>query len=151
MFHNKTLNNRINRIHEQALRIVYRDKTPNFTELLHEDNTVTVHQRNLQIIATEVYKVKMGLAPQLVKGLFPLSTHAYNLRSTYEFKLENIKKVCNDIESLSFLGPKIWELVPLAIKSSHFLEEFKKKIKSWIPENCSCKLCKTYLHQIGSI
>ena len=44
----------------------------------------------------------MGLAPQLVKELFPLSTHAYNLRSTYQFK----------IESLSFLGPKIWELVP---------------------------------------
>ena len=82
MFHNRTLNNRINRIHEQALRIVSRDKTSNFTELLQKDNAVTVHQRNLQIIATEVYIVKMGLAPQLVKRLFPLSTHAYNLRPT---------------------------------------------------------------------
>ena len=83
MFHNKNLNNKINRIHERALTIVYRDKTSNFTELLQKDNAVTIHQRNLQILATEIYKVKMGLAPQLVKEHFSPSTHTYNLRSTY--------------------------------------------------------------------
>ena len=130
IFHDRTLNNRLNRIYEGALRIVYRDKTSNFTELLHTDNAVTVHQRNLQVLATEVYKVKMGLAPQLVKELFPFSTDECNLRSTYEFKIENVKTVHYGTESLSFLGPKIWELVPLEIKFSRSLEEFKKKIKS---------------------
>ena len=91
----------------------------------------------------------MGLPPQLVKELFPLSTHPYNLRFIYEFKLKNIKTVHYGTESLSFLGPKIWELVPLEIKSSQSLEEFKKKIKSWIPENCPCGLYKTYLHHVG--
>ena len=67
---------------------------------------MTVHQINLQVLATEVYKVKMGLVPQLVKELLPLSTHAYNLRSTYKFKLENVKTIHHDTESLSFLGPK---------------------------------------------
>ena len=86
----------------------------------------------------------MGFAPQLIKELFPFSTHAYNLRSTYKFKLENVKTVHCGTEPLSFLGPKIWE--PLEIKSSHSLEEFKKKIKSWIPKNCPFSLCKTYLH-----
>ena len=151
MFHNRTLNNRINRIHERALKIVYRDRTSNFTELLQKDNAVTVHQRNLQVLASEDYKLKMGLAPQLVKKRFPLSTHVYNLRSTYEFKLENVKTVHYGTESLSFLGPKIWELVLLGIQSSHSSEEFKKKIKSWILENCPCRLCKTYLHHIGFI
>ena len=145
MFHNGTLNNRINRIHEWPLRIVYRDKKSNSTELLQKDNAVTVHQRKLQVLTTEVYKVKR----KLVKELFPLSTHAYNLRFTYEFKLKNIKTVRYGTESLSFLGPKIWELVPLEIKSSQSLEEFKKKIKSWIPENCPCGLYKTYLHHVG--
>ena len=82
MFHNITLNNKINRIHERALRIVYCDKTSNFTELLQKDNAVTVHQRNLQVLATKIYKVKRSLVPQLVKELLPLSTHANNLRST---------------------------------------------------------------------
>ena len=69
----------------------------------------------------------MGLAPQPVKDLFPLSTRAYNLRSTYEFKLENVKAVHYGVGSLSFLGPKIWKLVPLEIKSSHSLVQFKTK------------------------
>ena len=132
MFHNRILNDKINRIHKRALRIVYRDKTSNFTELLQKDNATAVHQRNLQVLATEVYEVKIGLDPQVVKELFPLSTHACNLRSTYEFKLENVKTVHYGTESLLFLGPKTWELVLLEIKSSHSLEEFKKKIKSWI-------------------
>ena len=137
LFHNRTLNNRINRIHEQALRIICCDETSNFTGLLKKDNAVTVQSRNLQVLATEVYKVKMGLTQQLVKELFPLSTHAYNLTFTYEFKLENVRTVYYDTASLSFLGPRAWERVPLEIKSSNSLEEFKNKIKSWIPENCS--------------
>ena len=128
MFHNRTLNNKISRIHERALRVVYRDKTSNFTELLQKNNAVTVHQRNLQVLPTEVYQVKMGLVPQLVKEPFLLSTHAYKLRSTYEFKLENVKTVHYGTESLSFLGPKIWEIAPLETRTSHSLEEFKKKI-----------------------
>ena len=70
MFHNRTLNKRINKIHERALRIVYQDKISNLTELLKKDNEVTVHQRILQVLGTEVYKVKIGLAPQRVKELF---------------------------------------------------------------------------------
>ena len=91
MFLSRTLNNRINRIHERRLRILYRDDASNFTELLQKENAVTVHQRNLQVLVTEIYKVNMGFAPHLVKELFTISTQAYNLRSTCGFKLENVK------------------------------------------------------------
>ena len=91
MFLNRTLNNRINRIHERRLRILYHDDTSNFTKLMQKENEVTVHQRNLQVLATKIYKVKMGFATHLVKELFTISTQAYNLRSTYGFNLENVK------------------------------------------------------------
>ena len=91
MFLNRTLNNRINRIHERRLRILYHDDTSNFTKLMQKENEVTVHQRNLQVLATKIYKVKMGFATHLVKELFTISTQAYNLRSTCGFKLENVK------------------------------------------------------------
>ena len=55
IFHNRTLNNRINRIRERALRILYCDKMSNFTKLLQKKNAATVHQRNLQVLAIEVY------------------------------------------------------------------------------------------------
>ena len=51
MFHSRQLNNRINKVHERALRLVYKDNKLTFNDLLKLDNSVTIHQRNLQILA----------------------------------------------------------------------------------------------------
>ena len=47
MFHSRTLNNRINRLHERGLRIVYKDYKLTFNELLHKDNSFSIHHMNL--------------------------------------------------------------------------------------------------------
>ena len=60
MFHSMTLNNRINKIHERALRIVYQDKQTSFAQLLIKDGSVTTHERNIQAMAIELYKVTKG-------------------------------------------------------------------------------------------
>ena len=48
MFHSRCLNNKINSIHERALRITYKDNTSTIQELLKEDNFLSIHHRNLQ-------------------------------------------------------------------------------------------------------
>ena len=53
MFHNGTLNNKINRLHEQALQLVYNNSTLSFEELLTLDKSYTMHHRNLQKLAIE--------------------------------------------------------------------------------------------------
>ena len=57
MCHSRSLNSRINRIHERALRIVYKDNDLSFDSLLEKSGSVRIHHRNLQILATEIYKV----------------------------------------------------------------------------------------------
>ena len=59
--HSRKLNERINHIHERALRIVYKDFNSSFQELLIEDNSLNIHHRNLQKLVTEIFKVKNGL------------------------------------------------------------------------------------------
>ena len=61
MFHNRNLNNRINNILERALRISYKDYNSTFQDLLEKDNSVTVHQWNLQVLATEFLKQRMDI------------------------------------------------------------------------------------------
>ena len=70
MCHSRTLNNRINNIHLRALRIVYQDKQSIFEELLQKENSVSVHMKNLQYLATEIFKVKNGLSPITMNEVF---------------------------------------------------------------------------------
>ena len=48
MFHSRTPNNKINTLHEKALRIVYSDLKANFDELLEEDGSFSIDNRNIQ-------------------------------------------------------------------------------------------------------
>ena len=142
MFHSRTLNNRINSLHEKALRLVYNDSRLSFEELLTLDNSFTIHHRNLQKLATEMFKVKNNHSPSIMKNVFSDSINHYYLRNEPEFNTYNIRTVYNGTETISFRGPKLWSLVPDDIKTSNFLPEFKNKIKRWKPDGCMCRLCK---------
>ena len=56
----RTLKNKINHSHEKALRTVYSDYNPSFYELVDKDDTFTIHQKNVQSLATEIYKYLHG-------------------------------------------------------------------------------------------
>ena len=51
-------------MHERVLRLVYQNKNLSFSELLELDNAVTIHQRNLQVLVTKIFKVKNNLSPE---------------------------------------------------------------------------------------
>ena len=51
----------------------------------------------------------------------------------------------------SFVGPKIWDIIPGNIKKASSFTIFKNKIKSWVPEGCPCKLCKYYVQGLGYV
>ena len=79
MFHRRTLNNRINNIHERTLRLTYKDNQSSFKELLEKDHSVTVYHENLQALVTEIFKVKNELAPDIMKDVFELKEPPYNI------------------------------------------------------------------------
>ena len=72
MFYSRNLNNKINRLHEHCLRVIYNDKTSSFEQLLENDNSVSIHHRNIQTLATEIYKVTNGLFPEIMSEIFQI-------------------------------------------------------------------------------
>ena len=68
-----------------------------------------------------------------------------------EFTVPNVKSVFHGTESVSYIAPKIWDMVPSNIKDLNNLSAFKQAIKKWKPENCPCRLCKTYIPNLGFI
>ena len=151
MCHSCTMNNKINRLHERCLHIVHSDKTSSFEKLLEKDGSVTIHTRNLQTLATEMFKVYKNLSPAIIADLFHVRQNNYNLRHDPYFEIPNVKSVYHGTKSLSSLGPRILNFVPDKLKQLVDIHAFKKEIKKWKPENCPCRLCKTYIPRVGFI
>ena len=70
MCHGRGLNNKVNNLHERALKTVYRDKKSSFETLLKHDKSVPIHVKNLQYLVTEIFKVKNDLCPEIMKEIF---------------------------------------------------------------------------------
>ena len=75
----------------------------------------------------------------------------YSLRGNNILTRLRVNSVRYGTETVSFLAPKIWDILPKDIKDSESLGIFKRKIKKWIPSECHCRLCKTYAPQVGFI
>ena len=70
MFHSRMLNNRINNLHERALRLVNKDNTSSVAHLLERDRSFSIHSRNSQKLAIEMFKVKNNFLQVLCTRYF---------------------------------------------------------------------------------
>ena len=150
MYHNRTYDNKINRLHERYIRLIYNDKRSSFQDLFEKDNSVSIHHKNLQALVVEMFKVHTKTSPEIMQEVFLVKEQGNcNLRNQADFVIPQVKSVNHGLESIRFLGPKIWESLPNDLKNKESVDSFKTAIKRWKPESCPCRLCKTYLQNIG--
>ena len=123
MFHSRRINTKINNLHYRALRMIYLDDASSFEEILRKDGPVTIHQRNLQCLAIEMFKVAKGIATIFINDIFAKNENILtenlfsNTRSKSSFyNPSNPKTVIYGLETLRFLGPKIWNMIPSDLK-----------------------------------
>ena len=130
MFHSRHLNNKINRIHERALRIAYKDYKSSFNTLLEKDNSVSIHAKNLQILMIEMFKTKGNINLPFMKEIFCERTVTYNLRNYNEFLLPRVRTTNYGSETINYRGQRLWLSLPQHIRDVQSINEFKKQIKS---------------------
>ena len=131
-----TVNNKINELHERVLRLVYDDRQSTSEELLDKDKFFGIH-RNLQVLATKMYKVYSSVAPEIVNNTFENPKKYYFcitwIRNNIIFRTQN-KKSCT-----------------MGYKTRKILSVSKLKLSFGKPLSSLCQLCKVYLPQIGFI
>ena len=100
-----------------------------YDNLLLQSNTVSVHQRHLRFLMTEIYKSISQLNPELLWAYF---THKdiYNLRKVPILGLPKTQSFSYGTNAVHFRGSLTWNDLPAVVKCSDSLFEFKNKIKN---------------------
>ena len=104
--------------------------------LLERGNSVSMHHKNLQALATEMFKIDTKTSPGWMQELFLVKEQGnYNFQRQTDFIIPQVKSVNSSLESIGVLGPKICEVLPNDLKNKESVESFKTATKRWKPEN----------------
>ena len=149
--HHRSVNSKINRLHERCLRIVYSDSVSSFEDLLDKDRSVSEHLKNIKTLAIEMFKISNKLTVPLMDEIFVKRNNAYNLCKPSEFVRPKVHSVFHGKESISYPDPQIWDMIPVEMKNLTTISAFKREVKNWKLENCPCRLCKPYIQNVDFI
>ena len=149
MLHSHQNNNKIKHLHERCLSLIHDNNLSSYEELLEKDGSVSIQHKYIQSLAIEMFQIKHGHSSEIFSDIFTQTTQHYNFRQNRDFRIRSVKSVYHGSESISYLGPKIWEIVPANIKETNSLNSFKIEIHKWLPQSCPCRLCKQYISGVG--
>ena len=85
MYTSRYLNNALNSIHKRTLRLIYSDYELPFDRILEDNKQKSIHKKNIESLAIEIYKFEAGLTPPIMSDLF-VTRENYNLRNFQELE-----------------------------------------------------------------
>ena len=141
MFCRKTDYSKMEKIQYKALKIVF-NSNKSFEDLLSHSNEVSIPQKQLRQSTTEIYKSLTELKPGFIKTFFTVKELPYNLRNGLILNLPSALTTYYGTNSILFRACQVWNNLPLSIKQSQSLLEFKTNIKTLRNIECLCKICK---------
>ena len=112
---------------------------------------MSIHVKNLQKLATEMFKILKNFSVPLMSELLYQKVNHYNLQNPYEYSSPNVNSVFHGQATIRYLNPLIWQLLPSEFKDLNTVSAFKAAIRKWKPNNCPYRLCKTYIGNVESI
>ena len=131
----------VEKAHKRALRATYNDFNAFFTDLLDRAGHVTIHNKHLHFLMTEIFKSIHSEDPPFMKTLFDEKPVKYDLRRKMLLKLPPTRTVKNGTMSVIFKGSLIWNTLPNSYKTAKNISHFKSLIRQWDGNNCTCKIC----------
>ena len=140
---------KMNKIHEWSLRLLLKNYKDDFQDLLRSSGDISIHQRCINSLLTEVYKYIHGLSPEIMNEVFSTRANIYNTRQFNVFETHIPTSNRYGLNSIPYKANQLWNLLPENLKSSLSLTLFKNEIKLWQCFNCPCNICKSYVPNLG--
>ena len=143
MFWYRGIMHKMNKIHERCLRLLLKNYKDDFKDLLRSSGDISIHQRCINSLLTEVYKYVNGLSPGIMNEVFSAKKNIYNTRQFNVFETHIPTSNRYGLNSIPYKANQLWKLLPENLKSSPSLRLFKNEIKLWECFNSPCNICKS--------
>ena len=124
--------------------MVYDDCNSTYEELLASHNGISIHKKHLKHVAIEVYKSLANLNPEFMLPFFKNKSIPYNLRNGDICILPPAQSSHYGINSVQFRGSLLWNNLPILVKKSVSVKEFKQKLNHVQKIHCSCVACRRF-------
>ena len=141
MFLSKAAINKILTIHCRTLQVVYSEYHKSYEELLQINKDISIYQKHLRILALAVYKSIMHFNPEFMWHCFNTNPIFYNLRKRSRLLILPAKFVDFGTNSVTFRGSLLWNNLPLRLKNSLTINDFKSELKGLGKIQCTCTVC----------
>ena len=111
-------------------------------DLLQINKDISIYQKQLRILALEIYKSIMQFNPEFVWHCFKTNPIPYNLRKDGRLLIPPAKSVNFGTNSVTFRGSLLWNNLPLRLKNSQTIDDFKFEVKNLGKIHCTCTVCR---------
>ena len=78
---------KMNKFHERSLSLLLKNYKDDFQDLLKSSGDISIHQRSINSLLTEVYKYIHGLSPEIMNEVFSTGANICNTRQFNIFEI----------------------------------------------------------------
>ena len=132
MFCGKVNGNKLEKLHERALRFIYKDNTSGYDELLLRSKILSLGLQRLRYLAIEVFKCIRGMNPPYLNEMFTIKDQPYNFRDQMMVALPKFKTQTYGYRSFRYYGGKVWNALPINVKTVTEINAFKRHLDDWL-------------------
>ena len=132
-FCGKGNNDKLEKIQERALKIIYRNYSMSYQDLLDMSNSSTLQITRERLIALEVFKCIRNMSPDCLSKMFQIKDKAYSFRNPIRLVQPKRNTTTYGLRSISYVGANIWNRLqlPFCDVNDISIEEFKRFVKTW--------------------
>ena len=108
-----------------------------------------IHQRNLQVLMTKIYKIVNGVAPPIMNSLFEFRSNKYNIRNFQVLSTDFRRKINCGIETITYRALSLWEKLPSDINLQLPFKNLKRKLRNGIVTHVPADYAKNFNQILG--
>ena len=135
--------NKLEKIHERALRFIHNDFTSSLIALLLSTNTQPLHIRRLKQMACEVFKIVNNMSPSYISDLVKIKSYMYYFREEKKADLPRVNTTRYGLRSFRSEAARVWNSLPNEVRLVESYPQFRRMVHAWDGPGCKCPLCCT--------